>query len=211
MKSGDQHGFERQYRRGAIMGMTMAEAFVLIAFALLLLFSFWRWEVDRENTEHVVAFKNLPGKSQKAFLEAVNDGSLQVFVSLKKAGVDFSAPEVAKDIPERWRFIDKDDLVRLQDAAAQLPEDVQRDLADLVEVGDAEAILSQMAVLEQLADMQLPPDLLRAYINQIANQQNEASSISEIAKKIRNAGKPRNCVGENPAERTRTTRLRNRR
>ncbi len=41
------HGSHRQYRRGAIMGLTIAEAFMLLVFALLLLFLLWRWDYAR--------------------------------------------------------------------------------------------------------------------------------------------------------------------
>jgi len=37
---------DRGYRRGAIMGLTVAEAFILIAFLLLLLFAFWQNEAQ---------------------------------------------------------------------------------------------------------------------------------------------------------------------
>ena len=40
-------GSHRQYRRGAIMGLTIAEAFMLLVFALLLLFLLWRWDYPR--------------------------------------------------------------------------------------------------------------------------------------------------------------------
>ena len=58
----------RSYRRGAIMGLTMAEAFILIAFALLLLFAFWQWEKEKENTPEVVAFRELPDDLRHAVL-----------------------------------------------------------------------------------------------------------------------------------------------
>lgn len=39
------------YRRGAIMGLTVAEAFMLVAFILLMLLLFWRYATDREREE----------------------------------------------------------------------------------------------------------------------------------------------------------------
>jgi len=47
---------DRSYRRGSFMGLTIAEAFILIAFTLLLLFAFWQWEAEKENTPAVQAF-----------------------------------------------------------------------------------------------------------------------------------------------------------
>lgn len=37
----------QQYRRGAVMGLTIAEAFMLLVFALLLLILLWRWDYPR--------------------------------------------------------------------------------------------------------------------------------------------------------------------
>lgn len=147
--SNTQHS-DRNYRRGAIMGLTMAEAFVLICFALLLLFAFWQWEVEKENTPEVQAFKKLPYEQRQTVLLSSQDGSIEAFVSLKEKGMDFSTPSSVEDPQEKWRFIDEDELRRLVDAAESLPEDVQRDLADMVESNQAAEILQEMALLEEL-------------------------------------------------------------
>ena len=141
---------DRSYRRGAIMGLTMAEAFILIAFALLLLFAFWQWEKEKENTPEVQEFKTLPYDQRITVLGASRDGSLEAFIVLKEQGVDFSTPASMDNPKEKWRFIDKDELRRLNDAAASLPEDMQRDLANMVENNAASEILKQMAELEDL-------------------------------------------------------------
>ena len=46
-------GGSRDYKRGAIMGLTVAEAFILLAFCLLLLFT--GWLVDTEKRSITVA------------------------------------------------------------------------------------------------------------------------------------------------------------
>ena len=131
----------RNYRRGAIMGLTLAEAFILLAFALLLLFAFWQRETEKENTPDVQAFRNLPSDQRKDVLDAVRDGSLETVIKIR------NRPENPE---EYWRFIDRDEVRRLLEAASRLPEDIQRDLADLVESGKARDVLKQMAVLEKL-------------------------------------------------------------
>ena len=141
---------DRNYRRGAIMGLTMAEAFILIAFALLLLFAFWQWEEEKKNTPDVNAFRQLTEVQRQTVLTSINDGSIDAFVALKENGMDFSTPASIESPQEKWRFIDEDDLRRLTDAAASLPEDIQRDLADLVEAGQAKKLLREMAVLDDL-------------------------------------------------------------
>lgn len=141
---------DRSYRRGAIMGLTMAEAFILIAFALLLLFAFWQWEKEQENTPAVEEFKTLPYAHKITVLGASRDGSLEAFLVLKEQGVDFSTPASMENPKDKWRFIDKNELRRLNDAAASLPEDMQRDLANMVENSSAAEILKQMGELENL-------------------------------------------------------------
>jgi hypothetical protein len=49
----------RQYRRGAVMGLTIAEAFMLLAFVLLMLTLLWRFE-DRKQIEAAQGFVDLP-------------------------------------------------------------------------------------------------------------------------------------------------------
>ncbi|WP_341368976.1 hypothetical protein [Yoonia sp. BS5-3] len=141
---------DRSYRRGAVMGLTIAEAFILIAFALLLLFAFWQWETDQENTEEVEAFKDLSPTDQQTILAGLRDGSMEAFIGLSQRNVDFSAPASIGTPREQWRFIDRDDQRRLMDALVELPEDVQRDLADLVAAENAIAVLRQLSILEDL-------------------------------------------------------------
>lgn len=186
---------DRSYRRGAIMGLTIAEAFILIAFALLLLFAFWQWEVQKENTLEVQAFKALPLEQREIVLSSVDDGSMQAFVTLKEKGVDFATPASAENPQEKWRFIDIDDQRRLLDAAAALPEDVQRDLADLVEADQAVPALEQMAALQELMKAGLSLEGLREQIQSleelvaiqrdaISNQGNEVQELVEAKTRV---------------------------
>lgn len=42
-------GFDSNYKRGAIMGLTVAEAFILLSFCLLLLFTWWQVDTEDRN------------------------------------------------------------------------------------------------------------------------------------------------------------------
>ena len=114
MPSSTSH-LNRSYRRGAILGLTIAEAFVLIAFALLLLFAFWHWDMQRENTAEVLAFKGLSVERQLLIVESVQDGSMEAFATLKEQGVDLRTPASLENPQEKWRFIDADDQRRILD------------------------------------------------------------------------------------------------
>ncbi|WP_454268608.1 OmpA family protein [Roseovarius sp. MBR-51] len=128
----------------------MAEAFILIAFALLLLFAFWQWEKEKENTPEVQAFKDMPYDQRQTVLTASQDGSIEAFMVLKENGVDFKTPSTVDEPKEKWRFIDQDEVRRLLDAASKFPEDIQRDLADMMESEEAQQILKEMGALEEL-------------------------------------------------------------
>lgn len=168
----------RSYRRGAIMGLTLAEAFILIAFALLLLFAFWQWEKANENAVKLQAIDELAdaggtiGECIRSFeisneLEDfgidANDvpAMAQTMQSFRQKGIGLGdLNEMAEglalpagspeELKEKWRFIDQDDVRRLLDSVSSLPSDMQRDLADMVENEDAQATLKEMAILEEL-------------------------------------------------------------
>ena len=44
----NQQSSDRNFRRGAVMGLTIAESFILLAFCLLLLFTFWQLQSQKE-------------------------------------------------------------------------------------------------------------------------------------------------------------------
>ena len=134
------------------MGLTMAEAFILIAFALLLLFAFWQWEKEKENTPEVMAFRELPFDQRQTVLDLSQDNSMTNYIDLKDRGVDFATCPTIEKPKEKWRFIDQNEVRRLIDAASRLPEDMQRDLANMVENEQAYDILKEMAILEKLVE-----------------------------------------------------------
>lgn len=176
---------DRNYRRGAIMGLTMAEAFILICFALLLLFAFWQWEVEKQNTPEVQAFKDLSYEQRQTVLVSSQDGSIEAFVTLKEKGMDFTVPASIENPQEKWRFIDEDDLRRLIDAAESLPKDMQRHLADMVEADQAVEILQEMAMLQELvASSKSVADLLDA-----GHELGELLQAANILKALAASGK----------------------
>jgi len=161
---------DRGYRRGAIMGLTVAEAFILIAFLLLLLFAFWQWEIQREKEESsadVQTFMQLPREQREMVLKSIDDGSMVAFFILRERGVEIDALMRFDGPAEKWRFIDKDEEERILEAVADLPEDVQRDLADLVEADTVLPALEQMAALQELVKAGQSIDLLKERIRHL--------------------------------------------
>ena len=134
----------RSYRRGAIMGLTMAEAFILIAFALLLLFFFLQRQA---NTEAMQAFRSLSEERRQAVGESILDGSLTAFLNLRERGVDFSTPDEIERPEENWRFIAQDDVLRIVDGVSGLPPALQNEFAEFVEREDTRDLLDLAIIL----------------------------------------------------------------
>ena len=105
----------RQYRRGAVMGLTVAEAFMLLAFVLMMLMMLWRQE-DAKELAAAKEYAALPAEERAAVLATVR--------SLGEAGLDPADPIVAAKLAS---------VMALGDAT--LPDDV---LAALARASDSE-------------------------------------------------------------------------
>ncbi len=105
-----------QYRRGAIMGLTVAEAFMLIAFVLLLLLLFWRHQVQDD--------VDLASQLSQEKRQALSEGAVPV------------PEERLKALEKRWRLLEDPELRDLAEAAEALKPDQLRKLKDLVQEPD---------------------------------------------------------------------------
>src|SRR3954452_4874082 len=79
----------RQYRRGAVMGLTVAEAFMLLAFILLMLMMLWRSE-DATRLAAAKGFAELPAPERAAITENAR--------TLGAAGIDPTDPAFAQKL-----------------------------------------------------------------------------------------------------------------
>lgn len=85
LRAPDPSEHTRQYRRGAVMGLTVAEAFMLLAFVLLMLMMLWRQE-DRKTVEAAEEFAALAPPERQAVLDTLR--------RLDQAGLDPLDPAV---------------------------------------------------------------------------------------------------------------------
>lgn len=233
------------YRRGAVMGLTLAEAFVLITFAVLMLLALWRLKVDEERARYagleslspseLVASRELSAAGQleaaativagganlavvssrlvelergrlseaqmAAALILVESGQLEAASRLASQGLVLTRQTGLPDEAERWRLIDRDELLRIVDSFEDLPEHLQHDLADMVEVENPEE-LARIIEATRRATVQTPPpnplaevdairrrvDLSRAATVQRLREQLSASLSSIEGARIRNDG-----------------------
>ncbi|WP_347268301.1 hypothetical protein [Paracoccus sp. (in: a-proteobacteria)] len=142
-------GTDRGYKRGAIMGLTVAEAFILLAFCLLLLFSWWQVETERNTLVASKTLADLSEAEKRDILAALSDGSFQVLLAMKEAGMPALDATARDSAREMSRFMSDAELRRLMKGAAELPPDALLTLSDVVEVGDKSALVEVMNRIRQ--------------------------------------------------------------
>ena len=120
----------RFYRRGAIMGLTVAETFMLLVFALLLLLLLWRNEL--------LAFVQIPHSERQKLVELMaTDGFAE---SIEHQRALLQAVDNTEELKESSAIAQK---------AAQLTPDERQELAELMSTrGFAESIKHHRALLQ---------------------------------------------------------------
>ena len=155
---------EIQYRRGAVMGLTVAEAFMLVAFVLLMLLVFWRHEIEDEYKEARELTERLSPEEQAAVADAKDKGELRILlIELRKGSIDIPkttkallsgavpiAPERLEKLETRARLVDEDEVRRLAEAAAVLPPEHKRTLSNLVALSEAGELFDKVAALQNV-------------------------------------------------------------
>lgn len=138
----DNSGFDRSYRRGAIMGLTVAEAFILVCFCLLLLLFWWQQDTEKRSLLAADRIAEMTQEEKARLLRALGDGSLDLAIALGDAGVPVGNPVTAR---EYSRFLAEEDLRRMMKGLVELPQDVRLEFADLVEAGQTAQLAQAVA------------------------------------------------------------------
>lgn len=189
-------GTDRSYKRGAIMGLTVAEAFILLCFCLLLLFTWWQIDTE-ENTVRVDGI--LSGMKQEevhVIRQSLADGSAQAAQSfrqagidlkdqqavdnlvayvtaMKKAGVELADKQAFEDLSSYSRFIREEDMQRLLAGVVLLSPETRLSLANAVQVTD-EALLRA-----KLRDTSDEGQTVSQIANRIAQQTQQQADLVE--------------------------------
>lgn len=182
------HGFgstsDRSYKRGAIMGLTVAEAFILLAFCLLLLFTWWQLETEEKSLAVAEEFKEISPEDKQRIMSFIAGGGLklimgsfgkmsssdqvkvtEIVAEMDRAGLPL-AEVTPEDIQDFTRFMNEDDMNRLMKGAVKLPKDAIAPLSQLVEIGDKAPILR--AVSKAIAEQGQPDDATETAAGRIA-------------------------------------------
>ncbi len=152
---------EIHYRRGAIMGLTVAEAFMLVAFALLMLLVFWRHEIEDEYREARELTERFSPEERAAIADPTSRDALLVLLELqeKKFHIQKTAQALLSgavpvasvrlaELETRARLVEEGVLRQLVEAAAVLPPEHKRTLSHLVALPDAKETIEKIAALQ---------------------------------------------------------------
>ncbi len=193
-------GFDSNYKRGAIMGLTVAEAFILLSFCLLLLFTWWQVDTeDRNERETSILAKQIVrmqaesaalreqlakglgdfNDAEKAVIIAgLSDGTFEAAKLLRDSGFEIADRAVLADTSQYSRFMREDDLKRLMKSSVKLAPDTRLSLADAVEVtneAELRAALARLKTPDDAAEQALKrfkaADLEQARLNQMLEEQ----------------------------------------
>lgn len=184
-------GSDRGYKRGAIMGLTVAEAFILLAFCLLLLFSWWQVEAERNTLVATETLAHLSEAEKRDIVASLSDGSFQVLLAMKEAGMSALDASGRDNAKEMSRFMSDAELRRLMKGAAELPPDTLLTLSDVVEMGDKATIVEVMnRIRKEQADPGDPAATIAGRIAAAAAAEGALHGALEAAlgEQIRDAG-----------------------
>lgn len=159
------------YRRGTVMGLTAAEAFMLISFILLLLLGLWRIDVNErlskaeEFSEGLTPAQRDVALENKHVLEELHNINKKLEAYSDELKRLSSPAELAKaldyyegfrsisleDLKERVRLLERDLVKRLAELAAEMPEDK---LLTLMELAAIEKIPNIQKIQTAFSDLE---------------------------------------------------------
>ncbi len=155
----------RQFRRGAIMGLTIAEVFILLVFALLLLLLLRYAQEEKDaktlndpiNREIVIALETYALDDKKRLSELINQaGFLETFDRQR------TLANKMQDIPEE--FLVSDDARETLLEVSQLPPEQKFELMKLVRSDRLPRLLQEQEILTEILDSDHDAEDIRTYL-----------------------------------------------
>ena len=110
----------RDYKRGAVMGLTVAEAFILLSFVLLLLFAWWQIDTERRSLVSADKIGKMTETQKHEVFSALSDGTFDVAKQLREVGITSLTALSREDAAQFARFIREEDFRQLMNGAIKL-------------------------------------------------------------------------------------------
>ena len=155
----------RQFRRGAIMGLTIAEVFILLVFALLLLLLLRYAQEEKDaktlndpiNREIVIALETYALDDKKRLNELINQaGFLETFDRQR------ALANKMQEIPEEFLVSDEARETLLE--VSQLPPEQKIELMKLVRSDRLPRLLQENEILTEILDSDHDAEDIRTYL-----------------------------------------------
>lgn len=177
----------RDYKRGAVMGLTVAEAFILLTFVLLLLFTWWQADAEKKSLAAAEIVGHLTEPEKRDLIAGLSDGTFEMAKQLREAGLTKSDTAALADTANYTRFMREEDLKRLMNGAVELSPGTMLSLADAVEITPETKL---RATLKAMMD---PDDAVAQVNRRLADAAAEQERVvdmldSALGAKIRAAG-----------------------
>ncbi|MBU2956803.1 OmpA family protein [Paracoccus sp. C2R09] len=131
------------------MGLTVAEAFILLSFVLLLLFTWWQVDTEKRSLRLPDGLVEMTAEQKSEILSRLIDGTFELAKALHEAGLGPQDQAAVENTSNYAHFMRDEDLKRLLSNAVELSPDTRLQLSDAVEITpEAELIHA----LESLSD-----------------------------------------------------------
>ncbi|WP_458527257.1 OmpA family protein [Onishia taeanensis] len=190
------------YRRGTVMGLTAAEAFMLISFILLLLLGLWRQNANEEISQMERFVSNLSPEQRdiailyKDELSKLNDLLEEVREYQEAIDASDSPEEIIDamnlydslrnydphDIERRAHLLDRQLVERLAEAAALMPDEQLRTLTDLAQ-------LEEIPSVDEFRDAKSEASGLREELGEYTETGMTPDEVARIGELRRHAGR----------------------
>lgn len=165
------------YRRGTVMGLTVAEAFILLAFILLLLLALWR---VTERRRYDAA---LDGCTD---LNHLTSEQLGCFKAVLETGELCKTAHTNKALAEGARLVQAEDLKKLIQQVEGLPPTERKAFTELISADGYEQVIDWTHKLAGLIERgRAPEEVTQALALVDALSQDELRDIEALKQKIR--------------------------
>ncbi len=162
-------GSSRDYKRGAVMGLTVAEVFILLSFILLLLFTWWQVDTEKRSLRLADSLGAMSDEQKAEIVAGLTDGTFDMARALRAAGLGTQDQKAIEDTERYSRFMREEDLKRLMNGAVELPP------GTLLKLGEAVEITPETRLRAALEDLLRPNEAATSASQRLA----EAAAAEE--------------------------------
>ncbi|MCC6864233.1 MAG: thermonuclease family protein [Rhodobacteraceae bacterium] len=134
------------------MGLTVAEAFILLSFVLLLLFAWWQIDTERRSLVSADKIGKMTETQKHEVFSALSDGTFDVAKQLREVGITSLTALSREDAAQFARFIREEDFRQLMNGAIKLDPDTRVKLSEAIELTPETQLRAGLEKLKKFDD-----------------------------------------------------------